>query len=291
MVQIQTRADQADTDQDQPDTEQANDDYDVQLNRPNNANDNIDTEDEMAANLDINNIQNDLNNNNTVDNNENTDVDGVNLDNVPDDDVNQLNNQVVDEEIRNYEKKRYVSSIEASDKILGHSRSGMSHKILAMVVHLEDRQNVVFNQRNIKGVANKEQRTMLTDFFDLNVCDPNANQFLYKDIVNIFVFASLLHHNHPGNELELWLEFKEAMSEDYQNEQHEDTKFMKALGHIRYILASFDRTLDEFNLPEPDARRDDWRHSQMTQFQDDMTAQQHADAIENLGATLNNEQR
>ncbi|RNA02348.1 ATP-dependent DNA helicase pfh1-like [Brachionus plicatilis] len=81
------------------------------------------------------------------------------------------------------------------------------------------------------------------------------------------------------------------MSEDYQNEQYGDAKFMKALGHIRYILATFDRTLDEFNLPGPDARGADWRHRQLPQFQDDMTAQQHADAIENLGATLNNEQR
>ncbi|RNA21832.1 ATP-dependent DNA helicase PIF1-like, partial [Brachionus plicatilis] len=146
----------------------------------------------------MDNIQNDLINNNTVGNIENTDVDGVNLDNVPDDDVNQLNNQVVYYEIRTHEKKRYV------------------------------------------------------------------------------------------NALELWFDFKEAMSEDYQNEQYGDTRFMKALGHIRYI---FDRTLDEFNLPVPDARADDWRHRQMPQFQDDMTSQQHADAFENLGAKLNYEQR
>ncbi|RNA15162.1 hypothetical protein BpHYR1_017260, partial [Brachionus plicatilis] len=134
------------------------------------------------------------------------------------------------------------------------------HKIESMVIHLEDRQNVVFNQRNVTGVVNREQRTMLTDFFDLNVRDPNANQFLYKDIVTI------------PSALDLWLEFRDQMSEDYQNEPLADTKYMKALGHIRSILVTFGCTLADYNLPEPDERGDDWWHRQMPNYQDDMTA-------------------
>ncbi|RNA02352.1 hypothetical protein BpHYR1_007532 [Brachionus plicatilis] len=61
----------------------------------------------------------------------------------------------------------------------------MSHTIEPMILHLEDRQSVVFNQRNVLRVANRDQvqRTMLTDFFDLNIRDPNAYQYLHKDII------------------------------------------------------------------------------------------------------------
>ncbi|RNA23292.1 hypothetical protein BpHYR1_018101, partial [Brachionus plicatilis] len=361
LAQIQTRAAQADANQDQADAEQENDDYDVQLNRPNNANDEVGFEDELAANVVMDNGQDGANDNNDNGDNNNDNGDGVNLNNVPDDDINRLNNHVVYDEIRTYEKKRYVSSIEACDKFLGHSRLGMSHKIESMVIHLEDRQNVVFNQRNVTGVVNREQRTMLTDFFDLNVRDPNANQFLYKDIITMykfdtntkrwslrtsaasrdrvigrmafihlrrkelyhlkllllhvrgptsyaflrtvnglehstfeaaaialqlvennhqwadmmrevcrvempshirFVYASLLYHNNliRPSALYLCLEFRDQMSEDYQNEPLADTKYMKALGHIRSILVTFGCNLVDYNLPEPDERGDDWWH-------------------------------
>lgn len=46
-----------------------------------------------------------------------------------------------------------------------------------------DRQNIVFVENRIERIAENEPPvTMLTAFFQLNVRDPNANQYTYKEI-------------------------------------------------------------------------------------------------------------
>ncbi|RNA02347.1 hypothetical protein BpHYR1_007527 [Brachionus plicatilis] len=79
---------------DQSDEEHENENYEVQLNRPDNINRESVSNDEDAVNVALNEAENNVNANGNNENN-NTDVNGVNLNNVPDDDVNQLNNPVV----------------------------------------------------------------------------------------------------------------------------------------------------------------------------------------------------
>ncbi|CAF0837035.1 unnamed protein product [Brachionus calyciflorus] len=93
------------------------------------------------------------------------------------------------DEIRAYEEKRYVSSIEAFDRIMGFPRIEMSHSIHVLKIHLPGRQNIVFREAGIQNIANNvEPVTELIYFFRLNGRDVHARQFLYKDIVNHYVF-------------------------------------------------------------------------------------------------------
>ncbi|CAF1094791.1 unnamed protein product [Brachionus calyciflorus] len=91
------------------------------------------------------------------------------------------------DEIRAYEEMRYVSSIEAFDRIMGFSRIEMSHSI--HVLKILGRQNIVFREAGIQNIANNvEPVTELIDYFRLNGRNVHARQFLYKDIVNHYVF-------------------------------------------------------------------------------------------------------
>ena len=86
-------------------------------------------------------------------------------------------------------EKRYVSSIEAYDKILGFQRLGLSHVIIRLQIHLPDRQSVVFTAQRLGEVAaNPPPTTMLTAFFQLNMTDRRANEYLYLDIVNQYTY-------------------------------------------------------------------------------------------------------
>ena len=164
-----------------------NDNYDVQMNR-NIENNLVNNEMNHEENIGYN-VPNDNENAQFIDNNR------INLapDVVENDDNAQVRNNdqniaKVYDEIRTYERKRYVSSIETFDKIIGFKRHEISHTIIHLLIHLENRQNVVFTRVNIDRLANTVPRTMLTDFFDLNVRDQNANQFLYSEIVNHYRF-------------------------------------------------------------------------------------------------------
>lgn len=72
---------------------------------------------------------------------------------------------------------------------MGFPRIEMSHSIHVLKVHLPGRQNIVFREAGIQNLANNvEPVTELIDFFRLNGRDVYARQFLYKDIVNHYVF-------------------------------------------------------------------------------------------------------
>lgn len=86
-------------------------------------------------------------------------------------------------------EKRIVSSIEAADKIFGFPRLALSHTIVQLLVHLDRRQNIVFHPSRVRDIAARPPpASMLTDFFALNVRDPAANQYTYKEIVHHYTF-------------------------------------------------------------------------------------------------------
>ena len=88
---------------------------------------------------------------------------------------------------------RYVSAIESCDKLFGFFRIKMSHTIYRMQFHLEDEQNVVFTNDTMRQAAESaaNRDTMLTAWFKLNQLDQNANQYLYAEISNSYVFNKL----------------------------------------------------------------------------------------------------
>lgn len=94
---------------------------------------------------------------------------------------------------------RYVSSIEACDKIFGHSRIIISHSFYNLKIHLEDEQALVHTDNNIEEVLEKASKTdtMLTAWFKLNKLIEHANQFLYTEIPHCYVYNEKNHEWTP----------------------------------------------------------------------------------------------
>ena len=65
-----------------------------------------------------------------------------------------------------------------------------SHTVHRLPVHLEDQQNVYFTQGNEESALERAQshKTKLTAWFELNASEPEANQFLYVDIAQHYVW-------------------------------------------------------------------------------------------------------
>lgn len=68
-----------------------------------------------------------------------------------------------------------------------------SHTIYRLPIHLEGRQNIVYNieairrlRRNRNNQEIREPTTMLLGYFELNRVDENARQYLYKEIPEVY---------------------------------------------------------------------------------------------------------
>ncbi|CAG8597955.1 11583_t:CDS:2 [Acaulospora morrowiae] len=91
---------------------------------------------------------------------------------------------VIIDEIRNFVEARWVSAPEAIWRILGFSMSGMNPAVTRLQVHLPNQQKVIFNENiNLEEViaANRNQQTTLTEYFKMNIQDPDARNLLYID--------------------------------------------------------------------------------------------------------------
>ncbi|XP_015116448.1 uncharacterized protein LOC107040743 [Diachasma alloeum] len=93
-------------------------------------------------------------------------------------------NVIDHDEIRNFAEARYVSPVEASDRILSHTLQEKSH------VHLCNQHTLtisdVADDEAIRSALQKE--TMLMDYFALNQRDPEARKFTYSEIPSHYVF-------------------------------------------------------------------------------------------------------
>ena len=73
--------------------------------------------------------------------------------------------------------------------------SEMTPSVQRLAIHLPNQQSVVYDPRRVQTaedlqpVLDSQQKTTLTEFFALNRRDPEANQYLYCDI---------LRHYTPG---------------------------------------------------------------------------------------------
>jgi len=62
---------------------------------------------------------------------------------------------------------RYVSSIEAMDRIYGFPRFTMSHTVYRMYFHLPNEQSVVFREDNIEHVLDRAgEKNKITKYID-----------------------------------------------------------------------------------------------------------------------------
>jgi hypothetical protein len=108
-------------------------------------------------------------------------------------------NQRVRDEVRSYLDARYVSAPEAIWRIFEFKMHDISHAIIRLAVHLPDEQDVYFQpggeQAALEAASSKE--TTLTAWFKLNQREPSANQYLYSEIPENFVFDKESHSWQP----------------------------------------------------------------------------------------------
>ncbi|CAF1246967.1 unnamed protein product [Rotaria sordida] len=101
--------------------------------------------------------------------------------------------KVVDyDEIKQYLNCRYISSQEAAWHLQDFPIHGQSHNVVMLSIHLEDGQSIFFKENQAETVLRRESVacTTLTAYFDLNVSDLGAHQYLYQDIPNHYVFKN-----------------------------------------------------------------------------------------------------
>ncbi|GJZ02049.1 hypothetical protein Tco_0520010 [Tanacetum coccineum] len=104
--------------------------------------------------------------------------------------VDKDGDQVVNE-IKRFQDARYVSPPEAMWRIYGFPLSNIYPSIMSLQVHLPNNQLVSFREDDVlTDILNRERnkRSMLTAFFELNKTDPNARQYLYRDIPRYYTW-------------------------------------------------------------------------------------------------------
>lgn len=108
-----------------------------------------------------------------------------------------------------------------------------------------------------------------------------------------FLFAHILLHSTPVNPtpLELWNQYSERMSQDYVAFLADtlDVAKQRSLQHIKYLLSNENKSLSEFNLPEPTMDLS-WRYRRENINLLEMTPEEYASKVNELEPTLNNEQ-
>ena len=96
-----------------------------------------------------------------------------------------------DDEVRQYQNKRYVSSMEASFRELQFPQIENKPAILRLPIHLENEQRITYDPSNPEQVQQALQhghKTMLTAYFEANMVFPEARAVKYKDFPEKFVF-------------------------------------------------------------------------------------------------------
>jgi hypothetical protein len=94
-------------------------------------------------------------------------------------------------EVKNFLDARWVGAAEAAWRIYGMKMHHQSHPIIRLQVHTEDHQTVIFApdqdlRQCLAAAANR--KTTLTGWFDLNNVDATAQEFLYTEIPEHFIF-------------------------------------------------------------------------------------------------------
>ena len=92
-------------------------------------------------------------------------------------------------EIHEYETGRYYDSTQSTQRIFGFKMHHMHPPVMKLKFHLENEQNVVFDEGdNIQQILERNKKTHLTQFFELNKKDPNARNILYADLPSNYTY-------------------------------------------------------------------------------------------------------
>ena len=102
--------------------------------------------------------------------------------------LSEGNNVYNHDEIKMYMDARYVSAPEAYWRLSEFEIHGKSHVIYRLPVHLPDFQKVYFRPGTEEEALARSTTTQLIAWFDLNQCDSAANQYLYVEIPNHYVY-------------------------------------------------------------------------------------------------------
>jgi hypothetical protein len=99
-------------------------------------------------------------------------------------DKSKYGDKVVIDEIKLFMDARCVTPLEAAYQLYGFSLYQMYPPILQLTVHLPGMHMVAYNEReDLCNVINHEQsqKSMLTEYFQMNNVDPFAHSFLYRE--------------------------------------------------------------------------------------------------------------
>ncbi|RWR98909.1 uncharacterized protein B4U80_09659, partial [Leptotrombidium deliense] len=86
------------------------------------------------------------------------------------------------DEIERYLHFRYVSPPESMWRILEFLLHNQSHTVVRLQIHLPDRQSVTFRENEEDAAVANMRDSMLLAWFNLNIEDENARQYLYSEI-------------------------------------------------------------------------------------------------------------
>lgn len=100
----------------------------------------------------------------------------------------ELNGEVQIDEIQNFLNGRFVGSTEAVWRILEFPMHFQSHTIIRLDCHLPQCQNIYFREGGEREAVSNPSRSKLLAFFDLNINDPLANEYLYTELPMNYVW-------------------------------------------------------------------------------------------------------
>lgn len=100
----------------------------------------------------------------------------------------ELNGEVKIDEIQNFLNGRFVGSTEAVWRILEFPMHFQSHTIIRLDCHLPQCQNIYFREGGEREAVSNPSRSKLLAFFDLNINDPLANEYLYTELPMNYVW-------------------------------------------------------------------------------------------------------
>ncbi|XP_022853255.1 uncharacterized protein LOC111374750 [Olea europaea var. sylvestris] len=109
--------------------------------------------------------------------------------------VNKETNEHFVYEITNYQTARWISPPEAMWRIFSFDLFDMSPVVICLQLYTEDAQMATYNESDdLSKVINREfiHRTMLTEFFKMNISDEKARNLLYKEFPTYFVWNAFM---------------------------------------------------------------------------------------------------
>nr|XP_027109221.1 uncharacterized protein LOC113729090 [Coffea arabica] len=107
--------------------------------------------------------------------------------------LNEVENDGAIDEIKNFQSGRWICAPEATWRVFAFDLSNLNPSVMALQIHLEGEQSMVFNEDDILervAVDERMSRTMLTEFFWMNSVDARAQALkcLYKEFPQHFVW-------------------------------------------------------------------------------------------------------